>query len=207
MIHPSLWKRSAKHLSELNGKIESLTVTCSGLAGELAAQQQQLLDSVKSKSQSNKSPWMVPAATLIAALIAALGAIYSGWNTSQTNAALTRLTTLQSENAKKDLQTYYATQGKIAKLEQGFETFLVEKQLSRPNNAHELGNDLDGMCIAQRFGPKTPIVKEYNDFIFEMISALERNPQRWKDIDAVREEAKGKCKKAIEALDDLEQNK
>jgi hypothetical protein len=204
---PITLEEISKHLSELDGKIASLTVTYSGLAVELAAQQKQFLESIKGKSQSNKSAWIVPAATLAAAVIAALGSIYSGWNTSQTNAALARLTTLQSENAKKDLETYYAAQGKIAKLEQDFETFLVEKQLSRRNDAHELGNDLDGMCIAQRFGPRTPIVKEYNDFIFEKISGLQRNPESWKDVDALREEAKGKCQKAIDALNALEQNK
>jgi hypothetical protein len=192
-----------KDVSELAGKIDSLTATYSDLPAKLAADQKGFLETVKAKSQSNKPVWIAAGASIAAALIG----VFNGWNTSQTNAALTRYTTMQSENTKRGLDFYYEAQGKIASLEQGFETFLLQKKL--PQKVAQLGNDLDGMSKAGRFEPKTAVIKDYYDFIFETIDRLQHNPERWKDVDveALRKEVQDKCQKAIQALDDLEQGK
>lgn len=204
---PVTLENISKRLSELDGRIASLMETYSGLAGELTADQKRFLESVKAKSQSNKPAWIAAIASIVTVLIAAGGSIFTGVKTSQTNAKLTRFTTLQSENAKKELDIYYVAQDQIAELEQAFETFLLEKKLSPQNAAGRLGNDLNRMCIANRFGSKRGVVSDYDDFIFQTIFALEHHSDRWKDVNALREEAKDKCQKAISALNDLEQNK
>ena len=113
-----------------------------------------------------------------ATIIAAVSTFFAGSMTANTSTALTRLTTLQSENAKKDVETYQLAQHQIAILQQAFETFLQVKKLY-PQTA-QLGTDLDAMCTEHRFGNKTTLIKEYNDFIFTTMFALQHDPELWK---------------------------
>jgi hypothetical protein len=115
---PTTLEGISKRVSELAGRIDSLVATLSDLAEKLATDQKEFLESVKAKAQSNKPAWIAAGAAITAALIAAAGSAFTGWNTSQTNAALTHFTTLQSENAKRGLDIYYLAQDQIANLEQ-----------------------------------------------------------------------------------------
>jgi hypothetical protein len=190
----------SRQVSELAGRIDSLMTTYSGLAEKLATHQKGFLESVKAKAQSNKPAWIAAGAAITAALIAAAGSAFTGWNTAQTNAKLTRFMTLQSENAKRGLDVYYEAQGKIANLEQGFETFLLGKKLT-PQIA-QLGNDLNGMCIANRFEPKTAIIKDYNDFISRRYLGFNITQRDGKTLKLYARKLRTK---AVKALQDLEQ--
>ena len=165
-----------KQLSELEEKIAALRAAYAGLPGELVADQKQFLESVKAKSQSNTPAWIAAAASIAAVVIAIFGSLVNGQMISQTNAALTRFTTFQSEIAKKDSDIYYVAHDQIAGVQQEFETFLLEKKLTQ--QASRFGNDLNRMCTANRFKSKTAVVREYDDFIFETIFALQHIPAR-----------------------------
>jgi 5'-3' exonuclease len=139
----------------------------------------------------------------VAAIIAAISTFFAGSMTANTNAALTRVTTLYSEIAKKDSDIYDVAHDQIAALEQAFETFLLEKKINPQTDPYRIANNLDKMCIANRFGPYTDIVRDFNDFIAKTISVLQHNLEQWKDADALTKEARQKCQKAIDALDAL----
>jgi hypothetical protein len=183
-----------KRLSELEVKISTLTKTITDFPEELS---KKYTTTSKTTTPSN-TPAIIAAA---ASIIAAVASFFSGWMTSNTNTALTRITTLQSEIAKKDKDIYFEARDQIATFERAFETFLFTKHMDLENDPFQSASDLDKMVNAKSFGSYTSTIRDFNDFVGRTIATLQKNPDRWKDADSLRQEAQKRQQKALEALD------